>query len=281
MTAVAEKKFLISRICAPIPLGNRRFLIKIPILALSLVSLTGGLTARAQILNGSFESPVISNLNVVGLGVAPGITVYTSLGNPNGITGWTITSGDVSLVNGSAALTSTLGLFTANTGNQYAVLNGIAETVTVAPLGVNIAQTGNVGVLSQTFSTVAGKMYQISFAYRRLSVGALTDSPVVDVGLTNASNSTAPANGTLTANVSLNAWEGDTFNFTATGTSSTLSFSQDATGANIGLVGLDSVTLTALPEPSQYGAAAMAFLALVVSGRILAEWRGRPAAVVA
>ena len=224
--------------------------------------------ARAQILNGSFESPVVSNLSVLGLGVAPGITVFTSTG---GITDWTITNGDVSLVNGSAALTTTLGLFTANAGNQYAVLNGLAETVTVVPLGVNVTQTGTIGTLSQTFSTAPGKTYQISFAYRGLSVGALSGNPIVDVGLTNANSSTAPVNGTLTADISLNSWQTDTFTFVATGSNSTLSFYQDNAGVNIGLVGLDNVNLTALPEPSEYGAAAVAFLALVISGRVMSE----------
>ena len=71
--------------------------------------------------------------------MAPGITVFTSTGNPSGITNWTITSGDVSLVNGSAALTTSVGLFAANTGNQYAVLNGLAETVNTVPLEQYVA----------------------------------------------------------------------------------------------------------------------------------------------
>lgn len=230
-----------------------------------------GPTARAQILNGSFESPAIATLNVAGLGVAPGVVIYTSIINPTGITDWTVLSGDVTLVNGNAALTSSVGLFTAAQGNQFVLLNGLAENVSLSPLGIGLAQTGTIGDISQTFSTVAGKGYQISFEYRGLAVGALTNNPTIDVGLTNANSSTAPVNGTLSANISLGAWQTDTFTFVATGTNSTLSFYQDSSGANAGLIGLDNVVLTALPEPSQYGAAAVAFLAVLMGGRVVAR----------
>ncbi len=240
-------------------------------LVFSFLLAGAGLTARAQILNGSFETPAISTLNVAGLGVAPGVTVYTSIINPTGITNWTVLSGDVTLVNGNAALTSSVGLLTAAQGNQYVLLNGISETVNLSPLSVGISQTGTIGDLSQTFSTVAGKGYQISFEYRGLAVGALTNNPTIDVGLTNANSSTAPVNGTLTANISLGSWQTDTFTFVATGTNSTLSFYQDSSGANVGLIGLDNVVLTALPEPSQYGAAAVAFLLVLMGGRVMAR----------
>jgi hypothetical protein len=244
----------------------------IPLIA--VLSLLGSAeAATAQILNGSFESPAISNLSVLGLGVAPGVQIYTSISDPTGITDWTVESGDVTLVNGSAALTSSLGLLTAASGNQYVLLNGIAETVTVVPLGIGISQTGTIGDISQTFSTTAGRSYQISFEYRGLAVGLLTNNPTIDVGLTNASSSTAPGNGTLSATIALGAWQTDTFTFVATGSNSTLSFFQDSSGANIGLIGLDNVVLTALPEPSQYGAAAVAFLIVLMGGRIWSRRR--------
>lgn len=226
---------------------------------------------RAQILNGSFESPAISTLSVVGLGLAPGVQIYTSISDPTGITDWTVLSGDVTLINGNSTLTSSLGLLTAASGNQYVLLNGVAETVTVIPLGIGISQTGTIGDISQTFSTTPGKSYQISFQYRGLAVGLLTNNPTIDVGLTNANSSTAPVNGTLSANISLGAWQTDTFTFVATGSNSTLSFFQDSSGVNVGLIGLDNVVLTALPEPSQYGAAAVVFLMLLMGGRMVAR----------
>ena len=265
---VAENILLISSRARSILRGNRRSILNYRLIALSLLSLAAAVSARAQIINGSFETPVINTLNVAGLGLAPGVVVYTSIINPTAITGWTVLSGDVTQVNGNAALTSSVGLLTASAGNQYVILNGVAETVTVVPLGIGVSQTGTIGDLSQTFSTVAGKNYQISFDYRGLAVGLLTNNPVIDVGLTNANSSTAPVNGTLQANISLNAWQTDTFTFIATGSSSTLSFFQDSSGANVGLIGLDNVVLTALPEPSQYGAAAVAFLALLIGGRV-------------
>lgn len=242
---------------------------KLTHLAMLSALLMPAFNAHAQILNGSFETPAISTLNVLGLGVAPGVQIFTSIINPTGITGWTVDSGDVTLINGNAALTSSVGLFTAAAGNQFVALNGIAENVTVVPLGIGVSQTGTIGDISQNFSTVAGKGYQISFQYRGLAVGALTNNPTIDVGLTNATGSTAPANGTLAANISLGAWQTDTFSFVATGNNSTLSFFQDSSGANVGLIGLDNVSLTPLPEPSQYGAAAMAFLMVLMGGRMM------------
>lgn len=228
-----------------------------------LLLAAGLTTARAQILNGSFESPTVSNLSVLGIGLLPGVQVFTA---GNGITDWTVSSGDVTIVDAGGTLTSLLGLFTANTGNQYAVLNGLAETVTVVPLGVNVTQTGTIGTLSQTLATTAGTTYHVTFDYRGLAVGALTNNPFLDIGVTNATSSTAPTNGTLTASVSL-GWQSETFSFVATGTNSTLSFYQDPSGVNVGLVGLDSFSITPLPEPSQYGAAAVGFLALLIAGR--------------
>ena len=233
----------------------------------------GLLAARAQILNGSFESPPVSNLSVLGLGLLPGATIFTSLTDPGGIPDWTVSSGDVTVVDAGGTLTSLLGLFTANTGNQYAVLNGVTETVTLIPLGVNLSQTGTIGTLSQTFATTPGTTYHISFDYRGLAVGLLTNNPFLDVGVTNASGSTAPTNGTLTASISLNTWQNETFSFVATGSNSTLSFFQDPSGINVGLVGLDSVSITPLPEPSQYGAAAVAFLGMLIAGRLWTQRR--------
>jgi hypothetical protein len=56
-----------------------------PILILLLLLAAGGLS-RAQILNGSFETPVINSVNVLGLGLVPGLNIYTAGGNPTGIT---------------------------------------------------------------------------------------------------------------------------------------------------------------------------------------------------
>jgi hypothetical protein len=233
--------------------------------AVPLLLAAATLSGRAQILNDSFESPAVSNLSVLGIGLLPGSEIF---GPGNGITDWTVSSGDVTLVNAGGTLTSLLGLFTANTGNQYAVLNGVAETVTVVPLGVNVTQTGSIGTLSQTFATTPGTTYTISFDYRGLAVGALTNNPFLDIGVTNATGSTAPTNGTLSVNLSLNAWQNETFSFVATGSDSTLSFYQNSGGVNVGLIGLDSFDITPLPEPSQYGAAAVAFLALLIGGRV-------------
>ena len=210
---------------------------------------------------------------MLGIGLLPGAEAF---GPGSGITDWTISGGDVSVVDAGGTLASVLGLFTANAGNQYAVLGGLQVNL----LGLSIASVGSVGTLSQTIATTPGTPYTISFDYRGLAVGVLSNNPYLDVHVTNATSSTAPANATLSANVAL-GWQPDTFSFVATGSTSTLSFLQDASGVNIGDIGLDSVTITPLPEPSQYGAAAVAFLSLLIAGRLWSQHRLKSAEVSA
>jgi hypothetical protein len=228
-----------------------------------LLLAAGLLSAHGQILNGSFESPSVPINSVLGIGLLPGTEAF---GPGGGITDWSIAGGDVSIVDSAGTLTGLLGLFTPNAGNQFAVLGGLQVNL----LGLTLAPVGTVGTLSQSIATTPGTLYTISFDYRGLAVGAFSNNPFLDVSVTNASGSTAPTNATLTASVAL-GWQADTFSFVATGSDSTLSFFQDASGVNIGDIGLDSVTITPLPEPSQYGAAAVAFLGLLIGGRLLGE----------
>ncbi len=219
-------------------------------------------------LNGDFETPTVNTVSVLGLGLIPGLNIYAASVNPNGITDWTVNSGDVSLVDAGGTLTSAVGLFNANTGNQFVVLNGLQENIVLSPLSVGLNQTGSTGTLSQTFTTTPGQTYAISFDYRGLQVGVLTGNPILDASVNNTSNSSNLSNNLLTATISLNTWQQDTFDFTATGSSSTLSFYQSNGGlANIGLVGLDSVTI-ALPESRDYTAGAFGLIALLVLERI-------------
>jgi hypothetical protein len=250
--------------------------LKLKLLAFLLVLLLGAGGAGAQILNGDFETPVVGTVSVLGLGLIPGVGVYTSLTNPTGITDWTVGSGDVTLVDAGGTLTSALGLFPPHTGNEFVVLNGLQESITLIPLTIGLSQIGSVGTLSQTFTTTPGQTYQIGFSYRGLAVGVLTNNPILDANVTNTSNSSMLSTSLLTATISLNAWQSDSFDFVATGTSSTLSFYQSNGGlANIGLVGLDSVVIS-LPESRDYMAAAFGLMGLLIAGRVMGQgWAAR------
>jgi hypothetical protein len=90
--------------------------------------------AANLVVNGSFETPVISN--------PPGFVVFGT-GNP-GITGWTINSGDVDV--DRAGLLGTTA--TAAEGNQWLDLNGFVR-----------------GNISQNFATTPGQTYHLEFFY--------------------------------------------------------------------------------------------------------------------
>lgn len=231
------------------------------------------ISARAQelVTNGGYEIPSVPTVSVFGIGLLPGAETFVA--GDTDITGWTISSGSVSVVDSGGTLVGDLGLLDAAQGNQYAVLNGL----TVNALGV--LSVGATGALTQTISTVAGNVYQISFEYGGISVGLLTGTPTLNVSFSNSTDSTGPAGGILS--VSIGGFSTETFEFTATGSSSLLTFYQDnASVADVGLVALDDVTVTDLgaapvPEPSQYAAAAGGFLCLLVMGRLVRKRFGK------
>jgi hypothetical protein len=240
--------------------------IKIVLLA-SLALAIGFLPGRAQnlILNSGFESPSVPTTSVLGLGIAPGAEAFTS--PSTGITDWSVTQGTVSVVDAGSTVTSFLGLLNADAGSQYAVLNGLSIS------GLGVLSVGSTGTLAQSFATTANQTYVVSFAYTGLSVSVLGGTAELQVNVSGATNSTAPNGGLL--NISLNSWQTETFDFTATGSSSTLSFDEPSGSlANADGVGLDAVSVTPVPEPRQYAAAAVGFLALLIAVRILRRHRG-------
>jgi hypothetical protein len=243
--------------------------------ALFLALFAGFLTGHAQSLveNGGFEAPVVplGTLPILGTGLIPGLAIYAEVGSTpdTDLTDWSV-DGTITQIDNHGTLLSDLGLLTPEEGNQYVVLNGLTAT---AFLGLGNVSVGAVGSLSQTLTTVAGTTYQVSFYYAGVNIAALAGSAELQVAVSNASNVTAPANGllTLTANT---GYADETFDFTATGTSSTLSF-DEPTGSLVSAdgVALDNVAVTPVPEPRQYAAAAMGFLVLLAGVRL---WRRQP-----
>ena len=233
-----------------------------------LAFLIGSLSGQAQnlILNGSFESPAVSPVSVLGLGLVPGTETFIDAGAPNnGITDWSVTQGTVSVINNGPTVLHALGIASPPDGNQFAVLNSLS----VSALGA--VTVGGLGTLQQTFSTVAGNAYQLSFDYAGLGVSALNGTAALQVSVSNSRSSTAP-NGGANINVSLNSFQNETFDFVATGTSSTLSFDEPGGSlANAEGVGLDDVSvndlgMTPVPEFPRFGSIAAGFLGLLACG---------------
>lgn len=126
------------------------------------------------------------------------------------------------------------------------------------------------GSLSQTLTTVAGQTYTISFAFS----GNPDNGPTVKTmdlyfGGVLISSPTFDTTGISRSDM---GWETLTFNATATSTSTVLEF--DSTTAGSWGPVIDSVDVTAVPEPSEYGV----FLFLAVAG-VIAVRRFKTAAV--
>src|SRR5439155_10143234 len=183
--------------------------------ALSLATITVGSHA-APFQNGSFETPTIPTGG------------QTLPSGSTSIDGWiTGGPGTLSFVRGV-----TFGIDPAD-GLQQIAFNG-GDTVT----GVT---------LSQSFDTVAGQAYIVSFKVGRSGTGSGTMSLAANVTSTNGSTL-----GSLTGDAPGSPGYGptQTFTFTATTPTSTLTF-QDTSSATVGVdLLLDSVSVQASSPPS-------------------------------
>lgn len=166
----------------------------------------------AEFINGSFEN-----------GSLPNPTFSTVAGgNSSSINGWLVTGNSVDYI-----------------GSYWAAQDGARS----------IDLNGNgLGGIQQTFDTVVGQLYNISFWLAGNTDGAPTTKSV-KVTAGNASSIftfdttgfSAPAN---------MGWKNYTFQFKATGTSTLLSFeSLDATAYG---ASLDNVSVSAVPEPAAW-----------------------------
>lgn len=175
--------------------------------------------ARAQIIvNGSFESPAH--------------TFTQNISGTFSFTGW---SGTASSNGGNAGLVvgTDNGLAPAH-GNQHYTFNG--------------GNPSDQGYIEQTFSTTTGASYQLSFQIGRAGGGQ-------DLRLTATllNGATTLAFGEYTPGGS-GTYTTQTLNFTATGTSTTLRFTDISGGNSISDLYIDNVAVTAsaIPEPSTY-----------------------------
>lgn len=182
-------------------------------------------SATELITNGGFEDPVISHpcCNTV---------------PPDSLPGWSVTP-NINVVNGTFGA-SPPGTNLAYEGNQYLDLVG----------------QGGAGSISQSFNTVAGEVYRLSFAFsHNLFSGIPTASANFSVdGLAGVLVHTGGSNADL-------GWQTYTGGFTADDASATLNFTNLTGGINEGIF-LDAVSVQAVPEPSTWALLILGFAAI-------------------
>jgi hypothetical protein len=176
--------------------------------------------AHAQISNGSFETPAI--------------TANTTLIVPNAGTvgAWNVVSGgtnEIRLANGN--ITGVV----ADSGVQFMTFNGSDKTPG--------------GSLSQNFTTTPGQPYTVGFSIGRLGPGAGSISIRGDVFNDPSGSNTQIATLTGAGATSGGTYLPYTFNFTATGTLTQLRFTDTSAATTSVDVVLDTVSVTAAPEP--------------------------------
>jgi Protein of unknown function (DUF642) len=115
------------------------------------------------------------------------------------------------------------------------------------------------GMISQTFGTVAGQTYTLSFAYANNPWSTSTASASVSVdglsgSVTHDTSTTTDLNWLIYTNM-----------FVATSSSATLTF-METVGANNGGVLLDAVSVTGVPEASTWAMMLAGFAGLSVLG---------------
>ena len=189
--------------------------------ALVLAAVIASFGASAQITNGSFELP-----DIVGNPDSP----------PQAITGWNTVGGVVQLVDSAFATPG----FTLTASNllQWVDLSG--------PTGTGF----NKGVW-QAFVGSSGTAYTLSFDVGRLLTNAYGPAHVeVFDGLTSLGTF---SNTTLATGVQSMNWVSHSTTFVSAG-SNVLSFLAVAPSGGLSdqIVGLDNVSVTAVPEPGTY-----------------------------
>jgi choice-of-anchor C domain-containing protein len=200
-------------------------------------------TARAGnlILNGSFESPVVTD---------PSGAIDLLAGDPS-LAPWVIFSGSVDVVNNSR--------WPAYTGTQSLDLNGVSP-----------------GMIGQDFVTTPGVEYRLDFAYANNPenpslAGATAFVVVTGSGITPLLFQEVGHSGSTVPNMNYASFEGF---FTANSAATTLIF-ESATGADNQVYGvvLDNVSVNPVPEldPGSMAGA----LTLLVGGMLRLSGRRR------
>jgi hypothetical protein len=212
------------------------------------IALATGPAAQAQnlLVNGSFEEGAFVNQGNQTMSLAPGATV---------ISGWTVLTDATAWINAG----NPFGL-AASDGSRFLDLTNYSAGAPFAGL-------------SQTFATLAGATYTLSFDLGGSNAWGRPDALIASAAGTSATFATGPASAT-TPN---NDWYQESMTFVATGATTTLTL-QGSTGFNY--IGLDNVVVElsagpgttpdpvpAIPEPGTWALMTAGLLGLVALHR--------------
>jgi hypothetical protein len=222
---------------------------------LLIISLVVIRDASADLLvNGGFEVPVQGPPNFAAFNVPAGSTL---------ITGWTVVQGNVDLTN------------TCCYGPGVNTLD-LASNQDVDLIGDDRGSGGVFGGLSQSFATVPGQQYQLTFDYSH-NPGTLSPTGFYAAQVT-AADANAPANTVLSVQVSqangLAPWVAFSQTFTANSNSTLLTFIDTQGAFNAGIY-LDDVSVTRLAAgvPDSGSTLAMMLLGVLGLGFLAHRWR--------
>lgn len=174
-----------------------------------------------------------------GFEIGPDPGVFTEHGTGDStITGWTVTSGTIDYI-----------------GTYWQAQGGSSRSIDLAG--------SSLGTIEQTFDTIAGQTYQVNFyTSRNPDGGDPLRSGTVSINGTDHTFYYSASN-----DRSNMMWLLNSYTFTASGTSSTLSFAADASAGCCYGPALDSVSVAAVPEPSTWAMMLMGFGAIGVGLR--------------
>lgn len=189
--------------------------------AVAAVAMLPSAANAAEFVNGSFEA-----------GTPAGSFSTVSGGNNSSITGWTATGNSVDYI-GS--------YWTAQDGSRSIDLNGGAQ-----------------GGIQQTFDTLAGVQYNVTFWLAGNPDGAPITKNVL-VSATGATDGLFSFDSTGTSKINM-GWSKYTYNFVGTGSPTTLSFASQNAGAYG--AALDNVAVNAVPEPATWALMLIGFAAV-------------------
>ncbi len=187
-------------------------MIRASLCAVAALAAASALPANAAaFMNGSFET-----------GTNPGSFSTVGVGGTN-IAGWSVLAGTVDYI-----------------GSYWAGSDGVRS--------IDLAGD-QPGTLAQTFDTVLGQRYRVTFdLWANDDGGTYPRGAFANVGAGDLSFASNGGGSKAAPN-----WVSNTFDFSATGTSTTLSFRADpANSAGFYGAALDNVGVSAIPEPASW-----------------------------
>ena len=203
---------------------------KIVVAAALLVSASAA-SATNIIMNGGFENPPIAD---------PCCTTIPGNGT---VDYWNVVSGNVNVVNGYY-------------GSQGVDMNPAANLAKEGVQYLDLIGEGGVGSISQSFDTVLGQLYTLTFSYSHNLFGGSADgAPPFEANYSVGNSSGQLLRGMITHSTGSPSnldWKTGTGSFVGTGTSEILNFTNTSpTMGNAGIL-LDEVSVSAVPEPATW-----------------------------